>query len=338
MRKFSGYAFNKAHATAYATITYWMLYLKERYPLPFYKALFNRYHGIPERVFAILSECGKRDLPVCLPDIGKSGMQTEIEDKGLRLGFQMVKGISPDLFKIVIQERPKVRFHDSEGLFRSLPPELLDDQTIYQLYHSGLASFSGETVTIEGLMAIRDRVKNEMLTLKRTLFGEREEQGATRKTPIKSATKRVDQSDPQSAVSPIERLGGHLAAFGLLLDYQTVFGLKFPPFSTLTEMHLTIITEVSSDKRVAKGSDGLRHFSFRIGDTKVEIGDTLILHGRKEVTVIGRWERSLAILSFSGEAFFQREDEMQSSLSRFKEAGVRRVMIQLSGKTMEVRL
>jgi len=117
-----------------------------------------------------------------------------------------------------------------------------------------------------------------------------------------------------------------------------VFGLKFSPFSALTEIHLAIITEVSPDNRTAKGSDGFRHFFLRTKNELVKTCDYLILRGRKETEVIGSWERSTAVLSFKADAFFKHEAEMESSFSSFKKAGVNKIMIQLSGKTMEVRL
>ena len=336
MEKFSGYAFNKAHATAYATITVWMLFLKERYPLRFYRALFNRYHTNPEKLFLILNECGRRDVPVKMPDIEKSVWETEIEEDSLRLGFQVVKGVNPAFFRSVIQERQINRFGSSEELFRRLSSELLDDQTVYQLYQCGLLSFSNETITYEGLIAMRDYVKNEMIALKRALFGDKgKEERAGSKNRVEKNEKSKDQ---QSVVTPIQRLNSHLAAYGLLLDYQTVFGLKFSPFSALTEIHLAIITEVSPDNRTAKGSDGFRHFFLRRKNESVKTCDYLILRGRKETEVIGRWERSTAVLSFKADAFFKHEAEMESSFSSFKKAGVNKIMIQLSGKTMEVRL
>lgn len=331
MQKFAGYAFNKAHATAYATITLWMLYLKEHYPLRFYRGLFNRHHASAEKLFQILNECGRRGLTLEPPDLEKSDVETQVEGEGLRLGFQLFKGVNPAFFNSVIQERQTLRYPNAEELFLGLSTGLLDDQTAYRLYRGGLVVFSNGPVSYEGLIALRDRVKNEMQALQRTLFGHREKMG---RGP--AGTQRVEETP--SALTPVELLNGQLAAYGVLLDFRGVFGLNFSPFYPLSGIHLVLVTETLPGEELVKGSDGLRTFLIRRRKDPVNIGDYRIVRGERETETIGAWDPSAAVLRFDGEAFFRLETQLRSSLSSLKTAGVVKIMIELRDKTMEVRL
>lgn len=59
--RFADYAFNKAHSTAYAVITWQMAYLKANYPIQFYIGLLKHTTDI-EKLGDIYHECRMRGL------------------------------------------------------------------------------------------------------------------------------------------------------------------------------------------------------------------------------------------------------------------------------------
>ena len=69
---FAGYAFNKAHSSAYGLVTYWTAYLKANYPAEYMAALLTSVRDDKDKSAVYLNECRKMGIKVLPPDVNES--------------------------------------------------------------------------------------------------------------------------------------------------------------------------------------------------------------------------------------------------------------------------
>jgi DNA polymerase-3 subunit alpha len=101
----AGYSFNKSHAVAYSTLSYWTAWLKYYYPLEFMFALLKNESNKDTRT-EYLIEAKRMGIPVKLPHINDSDIDFKIEGKGIRFGLSAIKYISDNIAKKYIDARP----------------------------------------------------------------------------------------------------------------------------------------------------------------------------------------------------------------------------------------
>jgi len=101
----AGYSFNKSHAVAYSTLSYWTAWLKYHYPLEFIFAILNNENDKDART-GYLIEAKRMGIPVKLPHINESDIDFKIEGKSIRLGLASVKWISDGIASKIIERRP----------------------------------------------------------------------------------------------------------------------------------------------------------------------------------------------------------------------------------------
>jgi DNA polymerase III subunit alpha len=101
----AGYSFNKSHAVAYSTLSYWTAWLKYYYPIEFMFALLKNEKDKDTRT-EYLIEAKRMDIPIRLPHINESDMDFKIEGKGIRFGLTGIKFISDSIAKKYIAARP----------------------------------------------------------------------------------------------------------------------------------------------------------------------------------------------------------------------------------------
>ena len=101
----AGYSFNKSHAVAYSTLSYWTAWLKYYYPLEFMFALLKNEKDKDGRT-EYLIEAKRMGIPVKLPHINDSDLDFKIEGKGIRFGLTGIKFISNNIAQKYIDARP----------------------------------------------------------------------------------------------------------------------------------------------------------------------------------------------------------------------------------------
>jgi DNA polymerase-3 subunit alpha len=101
----AGYSFNKSHAVAYSTLSYWTAWLKYYYPLEFMFALLKNEKDKDTRT-EYLIEAKRMGIPLRLPHINDSGTDFKIEGKGIRFGLSAIKYISDTIAQRYIAARP----------------------------------------------------------------------------------------------------------------------------------------------------------------------------------------------------------------------------------------
>ena len=101
----AGYSFNKSHAVAYSTLSYWTAWLKYYYPIEFMYSLLKNEKDKDART-EYLIEAKRMGIPIRLPHINDSDMDFKIEGKGIRFGLTGIKYISDNIAKKYIAARP----------------------------------------------------------------------------------------------------------------------------------------------------------------------------------------------------------------------------------------
>jgi len=101
----AGYSFNKSHAVAYSTVSYWTAWLKYHYPIEFMFALLKNEKDKDART-EYLIEAKRMGISIKLPHINDSDIDFKIEGKGIRFGLSAIKYISDNIAQKFISARP----------------------------------------------------------------------------------------------------------------------------------------------------------------------------------------------------------------------------------------
>ena len=109
----AGYSFNKSHAVAYSTLSYWTAWLKYYYPLEFIFALLKNEKDKDTRT-EYLIEAKRIGIPIRLPHINDSDIDFKIEGKGIRFGLSAIKFISDKIASRYIDGRPFSSYKEVE--------------------------------------------------------------------------------------------------------------------------------------------------------------------------------------------------------------------------------
>ncbi|MCL2618451.1 MAG: DNA polymerase III subunit alpha [Defluviitaleaceae bacterium] len=122
MSDFAKYAFNKAHAAAYAVLAYQTAWLKIHYPTEFMAALLNSVMDAPQKVSEYILECKKMGIKLLPPDINRGfssfSVSRDAADAGklneIRYGMSAIKNVGRSAVDSIVAER------EAGGAFRSL--------------------------------------------------------------------------------------------------------------------------------------------------------------------------------------------------------------------------
>ena len=109
----AGYSFNKSHAVAYSTVSYWTAWLKYHYPIEFMYSLLKNESDKDART-EYLIEAKRMGIPVRLPHINESDVDFKIEGKGIRFGLSSIKFISDNIANKYIAARPFASYKELE--------------------------------------------------------------------------------------------------------------------------------------------------------------------------------------------------------------------------------
>ena len=109
----AGYSFNKSHAVAYSTLSYWTAWLKTYYPIEFMYSILKNEKDKDART-EYLIEAKRMNIPIRLPHINESDADFKIEGKGIRFGLTAIKYISDNIAQKYIAARPFSSYKELE--------------------------------------------------------------------------------------------------------------------------------------------------------------------------------------------------------------------------------
>ena len=142
----AGYSFNKSHAVAYSTLSYWTAWLKYYYPLEFMYSLLKNEKDKDTRT-EYLIEAKRMGISVKLPHVNDSDADFKIEGKGIRFGLTAIKFISDNIAAKYIAQRP----------FKSY--KHLEEFTLAK--GSGVNTRSLQALRVIGAATFEDNPRNE---------------------------------------------------------------------------------------------------------------------------------------------------------------------------------
>lgn len=105
MLSFASYAFNKAHAAAYAVVAYQTAYLKCHYPKEFMAALLTSVLDNTSKIIEYTGECHRMGIGLFAPDINESELGFTVQGDKIRFGLLALKNVGRALIEAVIEER-----------------------------------------------------------------------------------------------------------------------------------------------------------------------------------------------------------------------------------------
>lgn len=141
LKAFGGYSFSKAHAAAFAVITYWSAWLRCHHPVAFFAGLLRHQPMgfYPKHVVvAEAQRAGVRFLPV---DLRFMEAQATVEADAIRLGLEDVHSFGPEQVALVLEERARRPFFSLFDLVRRTG---LDRRHVEALVLAGALDYVGE--------------------------------------------------------------------------------------------------------------------------------------------------------------------------------------------------
>jgi len=112
----AGYSFNKSHAVAYSTLSYWTAWLKYYYPIEFMFSILKNEKDKDART-EYLIEAKRMGISIRLPHVNDSDADFKIEGKGIRFGLTAIKFISDNAASVIIENRPFASYDDLVKVF-----------------------------------------------------------------------------------------------------------------------------------------------------------------------------------------------------------------------------
>jgi len=166
--KFTGYGFNKAHATAYAMIAYQTAYMKANFPVEFMAALLTAESGNQDKIPIVIEDCKRLNIKVLPPDINESLIAFSItkdskslNNKAIRFGMSAVKNIGEAAIKAIIKERKKNKFASLTDFCRRVDHQKANKKVIESLILVGaFDKFGNRAQMIVSLEEIRQKASD----------------------------------------------------------------------------------------------------------------------------------------------------------------------------------
>jgi DNA polymerase-3 subunit alpha len=212
--KFAEYGFPRAHAAAYAVISYQTAYLKANYPVEYMTSLLTHMQGSADKVAAAIVDCKRRNLQVLPPDINESASDFSIADGRIQFGLAAIKNVGRSAVEQIVQDRI------ANGQYRSLDDlcdrmagvQDINARALDSLVRSGACDALGERnqllATLEMARQRAERARRDRESGQISLFGMVEE-------PVEHT---FDYGVVAEPMSPEDRLRNEKELLGLYLS------------------------------------------------------------------------------------------------------------------------
>ncbi|MBI1327146.1 MAG: DNA polymerase III subunit alpha [Alphaproteobacteria bacterium] len=175
--KFAGYGFNKAHAAAYALISYQTAWLKANYPVEFMAASMTLDMGNTDKLAGFKQELDRMGIALLPPDINKSIVTFAVEDGAIRYALGAIKGVGADAMQMLINERSaKGGFKSLEDLMKRVDSKCMNKRILESLISAGafdnmVPNRAKIYNAVEAILAFTARAADERSTGQTSLFG-----------------------------------------------------------------------------------------------------------------------------------------------------------------------
>jgi DNA-directed DNA polymerase III PolC len=165
---FSGYGFNQGHATAYATVSFLMAYLKVRWPAAFFCARLMNWGGFHHPAM-YMAEAIRLGIAVRPPHVNVSGRKFTLTWEGeqpvLWMGLGQVRDLRRSAVRAIVEQRRRRPFDGLRDLQQRVP---LQRKEIAHLIQCGALDGLGESRT--ALLAQAKEIERAGSALQMTMF------------------------------------------------------------------------------------------------------------------------------------------------------------------------
>lgn len=105
MISFASYAFNKAHAAAYAYVAYQTAWLKCHYPCEFLASLLTSFLDNTDKVVQYINECNRLGIKILPPHINESTDSFTVSNGNIHFSLLAVKNLGKNFIRRIVDER-----------------------------------------------------------------------------------------------------------------------------------------------------------------------------------------------------------------------------------------
>ncbi|MEO3846023.1 DNA polymerase III subunit alpha, partial [Streptomyces sp. B22F1] len=164
---FAGYAFNKAHSSAYGLVSYWTAYLKANYPAEYMAALLTSVRDDKDKSAVYLNECRKMGIKVLPPDVNESDANfTPRGDDTIVFGLTAVRNVGQNVVESIVRNRKaKGRYASFPDFLDKVDAVVCNKRTVESLIKAGAFDALGHTR--KGLTAQYEPMIDNVVSVKR---------------------------------------------------------------------------------------------------------------------------------------------------------------------------
>ncbi|MEP6650059.1 MAG: DNA polymerase III subunit alpha [Lapillicoccus sp.] len=163
---FADYGFNKAHAKAYALISYWTAYLKGNYPAEYMAALLTSVRDDKDKSALYLNECRRMGIKVLPPDVNESVANFAAVGTDVRFGMAAIRNVGTNVVEAVVRSREdKGAYSSFKDFLGKVPAVVCNKRTIESLIKAGAFDSLGESR--RGMLEVHDRYVDALVEVKR---------------------------------------------------------------------------------------------------------------------------------------------------------------------------
>ena len=137
MAKFAEYGFPKAHAAAYALVTYQTAYLKANYPVEFMTSVMNCDMTDTDKLKTFVGELKRLRINLLPPCINRSEVEFSIKDGEVIYGLHAVRNVGFEPVRIIIEARKDRPFGDLFDFAARVELKSLSKRVLEHLVMSG---------------------------------------------------------------------------------------------------------------------------------------------------------------------------------------------------------
>ncbi|MEE1942246.1 DNA polymerase III subunit alpha [Streptomyces sp. TRM 70361] len=164
---FAGYAFNKAHSSAYGLVSYWTAYLKANYPAEYMAALLTSVRDDKDKSAVYLNECRRMGIRVLPPDVNESEANfTPRGDDVIVFGLTAVRNVGQNVVdSIVACRKAKGKYTSFPDFLDKVDAVVCNKRTVESLIKAGAFDELGHTR--KGLTAHFESMIDNVVQIKR---------------------------------------------------------------------------------------------------------------------------------------------------------------------------
>jgi DNA polymerase III subunit alpha len=163
---FADYGFGKAHAAAYAQVSYWTAYLKANYPAEYMAAVLTSVKDDKDKMAVYLNECRRMGIQVLPPDVNESESTFTPVGSDIRFGLSAVRNVGDNVVGGIVAARGEQgKFTDFSDFMEKVPVTVCNKRVIESLIKAGAFDSLGHRR--RALVAVHEAAVDQHVDVKR---------------------------------------------------------------------------------------------------------------------------------------------------------------------------